>query len=584
MDAQLVKHISSLIPVDYPDGLELLEEGKQIGASLNVPRNKFLKRFGYESYLDYRKENTRNGKMTWQLLLGLSSLDEQLDAIKALEEFSDRTGLDIRTVQNIPSMLTGLPQSYWDKAPKPTSYVLPEDADWRRHSDAAAIQIIWQDWHLATPHNLQTTINAIEAGTPRLGTFSQMIWDFPNFTDDRQRFSDMVRSLGIVASQRDRFITVDTYPEDGVPGYFMDVASYVGYVMMERHIVNDLCGARLSVSYGGLLTDIQPRMAFGMALHKMFGSWEEPILSYYNGGTLEQWAHDIEANYGTGVQEMLIQTLVELKYQMHTAISPVSVTEALRVPTLQELLDIAAAGRRAETKAKEWLPLMDFSPLEAIRDELIEKGTEFYNNMFNTFEAAGVNMNDPLELIMVLKRLSPMQIEQAFHPSTQGGGEFSAYVPSVLGRQTLQMADEIIQDIKSEVLDHSLSGKKIVVVSADGHSYGLMLVDRVMHHTGARIINGGVDMDPIDLLDLADEEETNIVMISAHIGQVLDYGRQLLELQRKRGKTYHIFVGGMMNAMLPGNTVPVDVTDQLIELGIHPSNDLLKSIRLMQDL
>lgn len=260
-------------------------------------------------------------------------------------------------------MLTGLPLSYWDKAPKPTSYVLPDDKDWQRHSDAAAIQIIWQDWHLATPNNLQTTINAIEAGTPRLGIFSQMIWDFPNFTDDRQRFSDMVRSLGIVASQRDRFISVDTYPEDGVPGYFMDVASYIGYVMMERYIVNDLCGARFSVSFGGLLTDIQPRMAFGMALHKMFGSWDEPILSYYNGGTLEQWAHDIEANYGIGVQEMLIQILVELKYQMHTAISPVSVTEALRVPTLQELFDIAAAGRRAEEKAKEWLPLMDFSPL-----------------------------------------------------------------------------------------------------------------------------------------------------------------------------------------------------------------------------
>lgn len=39
-----------------------------------------------------------------------------------------------------------------------------------------------------------------------------------------------------------------------------------------------------------------------------------------------------------------------------------------------------------------------------------------------------------------------------------------------------------------------------------------------------------------------------------------------------------------MNAMLPGNTVPVDVTDQLIELGIHPSNDLLKSVRLIKDL
>ena len=332
MDQSLIKYISSLIPTDFPDGRKLLQEGIEIGKTIEVGRSRFLEKHGYKTYLDYRKDFASKGRITWQLLLGLSTLEEEVDGIRKLADFSDRTGLDIRTIQSIPSMLVGLPFEYWEKAPKPTSYTMHGLQDWLAHSEAADIQVIWQDWHLSSPNNLETTINAIKAGSPRLGTFSQFIWDYPNYTDEVQRYSDMVRSLGILASKRDNFITADTYPEDGLPGYFFDVASYVGFTLVEHYIIEKLCGAKMSISYGGLLTEIQPRMAFGMAMHKLLGSEQEPILSYYNGGTLDQWDHDVNANFGTGVQEMLIQILVELKYKMLTTISPVLSDRAAASP------------------------------------------------------------------------------------------------------------------------------------------------------------------------------------------------------------------------------------------------------------
>jgi len=584
MDESVVEYIKKLLPEDVPNGRDLVNEGREIGRNLTIERNGFLKKHGYRSYLDYRKSCVSEDRIVWQLLLGLSTLEEELDALRRLDDFANRTGMNIRTVQSIPSMLVALPEEYWDKVPRPTSYVMRGEQDWMAHAEAAPIQTIWQDWHLSSPNNLKTTQYALKAGSPRIGTFSQFIWDYPGYTDEIGRFSDMVRSLGIIASKRDDYITADTYPEDGLPGYFLDVASYVGYMLVEQHIIERLCGARMSISYGGLLTEIMPRMAFGMAMHKLLGSLEEPILSYYNGGTLEQWDHDINANFGTGVQEMLIQILVERRYKMHTTISPVSVTEKLRVPTFQELLDIAAAGNRAEEKAHEWLPMMNFDPLERLRDDLILRGRAFFDNVMESFTRAGVDTEDPLQMILVLKRFSPIKFESSFHPQATSGADVIPYHPSVLGRQTMDEKERIVLGLRDKGYSGALQDRKVIVASADGHSYGLLLVETVMNEMNATVVNGGVDMEPETILDLADEEGTDIILVSVHCGQVLDYCRQLVQLIEQRTRSYHIFVGGMLNALLPGHTEPVDVTRELLELGVYPSNDLERTVGTIREL
>lgn len=583
MNTAVKEYLEALVPKDLPDGRKLVKEGIEIGNSFELGRSKFLQKFGYKNYFEYRKDCLLKGKMVWQILIGLATLEEEIEAIKAISDYADRTGLDTRTIQSIPSMLVGLPYEYWENAPKTTSYLMKDEEDWLAHTEAAPITTVWQDWHLSSPNNLASTIAALKAGSPRIGTFSQLIWDFPGYHDEVKRYSDMVRSLGIIASKREDYITADSYPEDGIPGYFLDVASYVGYMLVEHYIIEELCGAKMSISFGGLLTEIQPRMAFAMAMHKMLGKENEPIMSYYNGGTVDQWDHDINANFGTGVQEMLIEILVELKYKMMTAINPVSVTERLRTPTLQELLDITSAGMRLEEKAQEWLPLMDFTALETLRDELIDKGTKFFHNVLDSFKEAGVDIEDPLAMIIMLKRMNPCKFEEMFHPSVAETGVFTPYVPSVLGRQTMEMKDEIVTQLKAKGYQDALKGQKIAAVSADGHSYGLMLVDNVLTELGATVANGGVDMEPASVLDLADEEGTAVIAISAHNGQGIDYSKQIMKLAEDRGKEYLIFMGGMLNGLLPGNSEPVDVTDLINETGVNASNDLEDLVKAVQN-
>ncbi len=579
MDTALKEYLQSLIPVGFPDGRKLLEEGREMGRKINVPRSRFLEERGCDTYLEYRKKRLAEGKQTWQLLIGLATLEEEIEAIRKIDEFNREyaaLGMEIAGVQSIPSQIVGLPHEYWETFPKQTSYEMRDPADWKAHSDAAPIQVAWQDFHLACPASLQTTINALEAGTDRLGCFSTLIWEYPGYHDEVNRFSDMVRSLGILSTKKDRCIDVVTYPEDGLPGFFLDVVSWVGYMMIEHYIAVNLCDTLFSVSYGGLLTEIRLRMAFALAAHKLFSDPDHPGVVYYNGGTVDQIDRRVNANYGTSVPEMLMQVLLNLKYNLPVIISPTAVTEALRTPSLDELLDIAAAGMRAESKAQEWLPIVDFAPIEAMSEELIEKGTKFYDNVMNGFREAGVDVGDPLQMIVMLKRINAARFEQCFHPSLEEFGSFKPYFPSQLGQRTMEMKDEIVRDLKSR--NYNLSGRKIVCASADVHSYGLMLVDNVYAALNATVVNGGVDMEPAAVLDLANEEDTDTICISCHCGQSLAYAHRITSLAKERGKKYKIVIGGMLNALLPGNELPVDVTDLINETGVCGTNSFAQAI------
>ncbi len=580
MDAATIEYIRSLKPAPHADGRELVRKGIEIGNSFEAPLTWYK---GYKNHMEFKKACQREGKIYWTLLMGLATMEDEVAAVKKIYEFQERTGFKLGSLLHIPSGNVALPREYRENAPKTTSFVLDDLDDWLALRNAAPIDISLNDHHLVCPNSIETTVNALKAGAVRVGSFGQFLWDYPGFTDDVKRYSDMVTSLGIMASKRDDMFCVETYLDDSFPGYFMDCASYVGYALIEHYICTKLCGARYVISFGGLLSEGHTRIAVALALHELMGTEEQPVLTYINGSTNMQWDHDIDGNYGFAAQEMLLEICAEKKFHMSLGINPVSITEKIAVPTLQELLNIYACGKRVEEKADEWMPLIDWTPIIEMKDVMVAEAKRYFANAMNAFREAGIDTEDPLEMLLMLKKFAPQRLESAFHSSTVDGQsmEVIPFYPTVLGRQTNEMRDEIVNALKNDGMEGSLAGKKIVIASGDAHAYGLMLVDGVLRAMGAQTVNIGVDMDPADVLDAADEDGTPYVGISCHNGQALDYGRQLLQLAADRGREYVIFMGGKLNTILPGDAEPTEVGDMLCDMGIQADNDLKTTVALI---
>ena len=580
-------YLKSIKPENHPNGHEILKEGLELGKTIKSGKGGFIRsQAKYKNHAEMKRDLTRQGKIYWNILLGLATLEEQVDAQRQLYEFSKRTGMTIHSIQSIPNGLVALPPKYREQAPSTTSYEMYTPEDYEAQQAACPIDVSFNDYHLSTPNGLANTILAIEHGSPTIGEFCQFNWGFYGYDNNVERICNMVRALGVVASKQDEYFEVKTYLDDGYAGYFLDCASYVGYAMLEHYICTTLCGARYVVAFGGLLSENDTRCAIAMALDKALSTDDQPVLRYLNGSTNLQWDHDIHGNYGISVPEMLFEILVEKKYHMGLGINPVSITEKIKVPTLRELEDIFAAGKRAEEKADEWLPYFNFEPLENMRDVMIREGEALFRNSLEGFKEAGIDIEDPVELLLVLMSMNPIRYEQMFHSTTYGlaASDIKPFFTTVLGRQTMQMKQEILDYLDSRKMRGSLASKKIVVGSGDAHTYGLILVEGVLKEMGAETYNAGVDMDAVDMLDLADEAGTRFIGVSCHNGQALDYGRQLLELAKERKKEYWIFMGGKLNAILPGDSEPTEIGDVLNGMGIHAENDIALTVEQIATL
>jgi methylmalonyl-CoA mutase cobalamin-binding subunit len=563
------EYLRSLVPEKIADGNRFVREGFELGNSIPAGSNRFLRKYGLESEVDLRLKRSAEGKMTWRAIMGLSSLEEQKKALGYLYEFGQRTGTVIDVVMHIPNLITALPDSARVNVLKGTSFILEGESDWETLAEAAPIQPAFCDFHIGSPNAVSNTANAIRAGSSYSGVFSQFFWDFPGCGDDVDNLAETLKAIGMIASKKDQKFVVDTYLDDGIPSYFSDMISYLGYAKLEKYIITTLCGARYACSFGQLSDRIVEKLALLLALSDVLQEEDQPGVSYFYSNCIDHWDHDLEANYGIVCTEALAAVVTEKKYKTGVSILPIPITEKVAVPTAEAIAKIHAAVQRAGEKADEWLNLMDFKKVEEVRDKLIKYGSLFYNNILKGFEDAGIDIKNPLEMLVVLKRINPIKLEKYFHPLTADGTR-ETLIPAVPS-SLYKICDQIITTTVISLSKHSeikrISGKRILVVSADAHSYGSFAVSGVLKAIGAEVIDGGVSVSPAELLDSAGKSSVNLIAISIHNGQALDYARQLMNPADKQSN-YRFFMGGKINGILPGDKEPSDVSKLIEEIGI----------------
>jgi methylmalonyl-CoA mutase cobalamin-binding domain/chain len=560
---------AALIPRDLPDGRALLDDGARVGAGITVGLSLLCEQHGVRSELEYKQKMRAEARLMTTMNIGLQTWSETARALELIHRETDRRGFRIDRYQMQLDRRMGVPADSRRRAAKETGPMLESEADWTATTRTVPIQPGLGDMMIGSPMSMENARNALVAGVTYIGNMCQFAWKFPSWNGtDVDQVIEVVRALGLMASKSEDGATMQSYLDDGFPAQFRDYCSYVGWAMFERYIVNEVIGARLAISYGGLTHDPVVKTAMSMALESITPAGT--CNPFYHCNTTA-YTTDLDRNFGTLGVDMLYLLVAQAKMNTGAAVLPIPVTEATRIPSPAEIVQVHAVSRRIAEYAPALVDFVDWPRLEAIRDRLLEGGRQFCDNLLTGLEDLGVDVRDPLHLLLAVRRLGASEIERRFGAaglSSGSDGDPAPLLPTDTYQDFLAEQREVTARFAGRSLERA-SETHIVVASTDVHEFGMSIVAEALRALGVDPIIAGTSVDPDELSDLALEAGATALLVSTHNGMALAYARQLIDELRARGLDVPVLFGGRLNQDFEGSETPLDVRDDLRSLGIH---------------
>lgn len=571
---------------ELPSGAALVEEGLALGAGIQSGVSAFCSAHGVRSEVDYKRSKIGASELQWSMIMGLASLEEQIDGLEFLHRFGQETGVVMDRGLIIPNWVTGLPERLRERAPKGTSFVLGGVEDHARIAQAAPIMPCFNDFHIGSPAAVPNTIAAIQSGGSYTGVLAQYVWNLPYVDSDVEVVAENVRAIAIVAQKWSDGVVVDSYLDDGMPAEFADNVSMIGYARLERYVVEELCGARYATGFGQLISDIPTKIAIWLALAEVLKA-DHPPLSYLYGNTIDASQTVVNGNYGISAAEIVAFALTERRYRTGVAFLPNPITEGLQVPTVQEIADIHASARSAARKALELEDLVDFTAIETDRDVLVQQGSEFFRNALERLPEFGIDVSDPLQMLLGIRRLGAQRLEQLCHPGPRDDAlpnGILAFSPTEFTKRSAELVRSEVAHINSIGLGDSACGRSFIVGSADTHAYGKFVVAGVLCALGANVLDFGVDRDPEDFAEaLRGRDDRPALAVSTHNGQCVSYTERLMTLLAAEHRRTDVFIGGKLNTIADGDSEPHDASNMLRAMGALPCHTIEDLLRQLTD-
>jgi methylmalonyl-CoA mutase cobalamin-binding subunit len=561
----------SLLPGDLPSGSDCHREGIELGRRVDRGISMFCEHHGVRSEREFRERARLEGRQCTSINIGLATWADTREALSAIYE--DALSRGVAPPDNFTLLAErrmGLPREMWADAPQETGPVLWSEQDWWELTHTVPIQPGAEDNIIGGPGSVPNALEALRVGVTTVGVLSQYFWRWPYWNDDVAQTAAVVTAAGALSAWSHDGICFNSYLDDGYPGVFHDYANLVGWTMVERYASEQLLKVPFSASWGGLSTDPVTKSAVSRALQLTNPNDVPP--SFMHGDTIAN-GPDIEVNAATVSVDVLFMKATDAHYRIGGAIKAVPVTEAVRVPTWQEVAAVHAMSRRLE----HYIPVaennFDWARIDQLAATLVAGGRRFFESVLGGLKRGGVDVTDPIEFLLTLKTLGAVRAEELF-----GAGEPDAAFPrgrrpvmqTDLLRKTLDERDAAVGRIRDLGRGSALAGQRIIVASTDVHELAVMLLRSALTAAGAEIIDFGISRDPEDIAKAAVETAAGAVVVTTHNGVARSFGRRLLLTMQQAGVgRVPIYMGGVLNEDVEDSDIPVDVTNDLIEMGIR---------------
>ena len=553
----------------------LRREARQMAGAIQIGRSAFCERFEVESEYQYKQQSMRDGHIMYHAHIGMNDIDTTANALGAIHAQLDSREFRLDRAGFALDRRMGLPAERRADVAAETGPMLVSRADWNALAQAAPVQPHLGDFMIGQPASVANSVAALRIGCTTIGNLSQYFtFEAPGWNDTAATAAETCQAIQLLAEFRAQGVMLHSYLEDGFGALFRNCASVAAWAMLERYIVEELMGARLAHCIGGLTSDPVKRTGWVLALHEIHQG--EQVGSMIYGDTIS-FGREFEKNRAVTAEYLLWDILAQLHAPSGHAVLPLPVTEAIRIPSADEIIEAQLFGRQVEATARRLYPHVDFSAAEAFAASVCREGREIYHAALSGLADLGADTRNPLQMLYLLKRLGAQGFEALF-----AADKVERQSPDT---DMYSLSQAVIDEHRPLFADAALrariAGLRLMVASSDVHEHAAGALAQLLDEAGAEVVYLGAEQDPQDLLTALRAQSVDALLLSTHNGMALEYATQLKDLLDADSIALPVIMGGVLNQKVDDQALPVMVSAELRALGMHPAAGLPALARLL---
>lgn len=456
----------------------------------------------------------------------------------------------------------GVPEDERDLTLKETGPRLGPD-DWRRLGEAAPVQPHLGDYMIGFPAGYQNTLRALAAGVTTIGNVGQYTaYELIGGSDEVVVTEETVRALAAIGALREHGALAHSNLEDGSATQASHFGAYVGWAALELYVVEQLIGARLTHCFGNTIQDPESRAVVHFALDDLRG--RDSIGSMIYGNTVDHRPGDRDRNRAAVIEQLSCDIALQLHRPTGHAVNPVPFTEAERIPSPTEIVEVHLLAREIEHEVRNSPDgtspnRYDWSRLEHLGELTAKYGLQFRDRALAVLADDGAAIGDAAQVLLALRRTSMAELEERVDLAAP---DEIARLQPWKAKQVRRLADSL------GAVAPRLDGVRVVLAVLEVHDLVRDALARVLPRAGAEVILLGSGT-PIDgVVRAATEEDADAIVLGVYNGNALALGERLSRGLRKAGWLGTTYMGGILNQDT-GEELPIDARPALEALGVR---------------
>ncbi len=539
----------------------------------------FHDRHDVSSESEYKRVNMARGRVMLHAQMGYRDPALTRRRYEELYDKIDKAGYTLDRIGFSFDQNMGYPSSMRDTMPKGTALILREPEEFIALTGTAPAAPHFGDFLVGMPASVENTGAALLAGSTTIGNIGQYFaYRATGFDDDIHVTGETIKAAVMVGRQSHP-ATVQSNLNDGYAALFVDLSCALGWMLVEQYIFEDLLGARVSYCFGHNFSMPVLRVAFQMAAAEVAS---QPGSMVFGNTAIYDKSGDA-TNYAALASYLIHDIMWQKHRPTGHAINPVPVTEAFRIPDVDEILNAHLFANRLIERAGFMDGMFDYSHDSAVgmtARKIVKGGRQFKDNVIQGLAEAGIDTNDAFELLLSLRRLGARRIEELFGPGTDDASQARGRQPIVKSNtiadleETARLHTDALEDRPRAAL--KASKLKGCVAATDVHEYGKIQIESVCSRIGVETIDGGVSADPKAVAAIAGASGADFIAISTYNGIGLEFSQALRKHMRTECLDVPVFIGGMLNRVSDrtNSGLPTDVTRELAGAGVVPCHNI----------